>query len=80
MTTVATDRFVGSSVLKPVTTGYTVDLSGIGTASAFMRSRFMSGASPAYNSLSGSYFEQTTASGTILKFSKSFSYISGVQS
>ena len=71
MTTIAGDRFVGSGVLKPVTTSYSADISGIGTATSFMRGT-MQGASK-----SVSFSQQTTASGTIMKYFIEYHWSSG---
>ncbi|MDI6898804.1 MAG: hypothetical protein QMC82_03120 [Methanolinea sp.] len=71
MTTIAGDRFVGSGVLKPVTTSYSADIAGIGTATSFMRGT-MQGASK-----SVSFSQQTTASGTIMKYFIEYHWSSG---
>lgn len=71
MTTVAGDRYVGSSILRPVTTSYSADIAGIGTATSFMRGT-MQGVSK-----SVSFSQQTTASGTIMKYFAEYHWSSG---
>lgn len=71
MTTIAGDRYIGSSILRPVTTSYSADIAGIGTATSFMRGT-MQGASKSI-----SFSQQTTASGTIMKYFAEYHWSSG---
>jgi len=71
MTTIAGDRFVGSSVLEPVTKTYSADITGTGRATSYMRGTTRG------ESSSISFFQKTSASGRILKFSIKYQWNSG---
>jgi len=71
MTTITGDQYVGSSLFRPQTTTYSADIAGIGTATSFMRGT-MNGASSSI-----SFSQQTTASGTIMKYFAEYHWSSG---
>jgi len=71
MTTMTGNSHVGASILKPVTTTYSADVAGIGTVSSFMRGT-SKGATTSY-----SFSQQTSASGTIMKYFAEYHWSSG---
>ncbi len=70
-TTTAGDSHVGSGILKPVTTSYSANIAGIGTATSFMRGTMTGG------SKSISFSQKTTASGTIMQYFAEYHWSSG---
>jgi len=71
MTTMTGNSHVGASILKPLATTYSSDVAGIGTVSSFMRGTSR-GATTSY-----SFSQQTSASGTIMKYFAEYHWSSG---
>ncbi|MCQ8894295.1 MAG: hypothetical protein NQU46_06650 [Methanolinea sp.] len=79
LTTTAMERHISLSADVPAGMEYTVDLSGRGAASAWIRAHLQEGRGETDKGMDLVYSEKTAASGVIASFSKAMSYQSGIR-